>query len=49
MSGRIFRDVIDEKSNVKMGKTEKRGGGGHSGVKREGKIVEMVGFSTFFP
>jgi hypothetical protein len=32
-----------------MGKTEKRGGGGRSGVEREEKIVKNVGFSTFFP
>jgi hypothetical protein len=33
--GRIFHDVIGENPNVKMGKTRKQGGGGHSGVGRE--------------
>jgi hypothetical protein len=32
-----------------MGKAGKQGGGGRSGIEREEKIVEMVGFSTFFP
>jgi hypothetical protein len=46
--GRAFCIFLCELPNVKMGKTGKQGGGGY-GVEREEKIVEMVGFSTFFP
>jgi hypothetical protein len=46
MCGRIFRDVIGEKSNVKMGK---EGGGGSFVEERQEERVELVGFSTVFP
>jgi hypothetical protein len=46
MCGRIFRNIMGEKSNVKMGK---EGGGGRFGVGREEKIVKKVGFPAVFP
>jgi hypothetical protein len=44
--GRIFRDVIGEKSNVKMGK---EGGGGAFVEERKEERIKLVGFSTVFP
>jgi hypothetical protein len=43
--GRIFRDIIGEKSNVKMGK---EGGGGSFVEERQEERIKLVGFSTFF-
>jgi hypothetical protein len=44
--GRIFRNVIGGKSNVKMGK---EGGGGSFVEGRQEERIKLVGFSTVFP
>jgi hypothetical protein len=44
--GWIFRDIISENPNVKMGKA---GGVGLDVEKRQELRVKKVGFSTFFP